>query len=84
MANLNHDQSREQILDSTARVIEGKLEGLYRQLYQACTQQMLTPSFFRYKELMRAAELLFMDLDRLITDYQKEVAEDLAADETVN
>ena len=79
MPNLNHrdPDERKITLSNEARVIEGKLEGLYRQLYQACTQQALTPSFRTNRALMNSANILFADLERIVETYEQMVADEM-------
>ena len=54
-----------------ALCIQGKLEGLYRQLYQACTQQMVAAQFPKYEAMMDSAKTLFDDLSLILAGYNE-------------
>lgn len=43
--------------------LQSQMEGLFRQLYQACTQQSMLNNFEQYLELVEDAALLMATLD---------------------
>lgn len=75
-------QKQQMVLESLC--IQGQLEGLYRQLYQACTQQMMTPQFVKYAGMMKAAELLFKRLNSLVMSFEKMEQEINGQDKPMN
>lgn len=50
--------------------IQGQMEGLFRQLYQACTQQMMTSQFGTYEAMMITAGTLFEDLREVFVSFE--------------
>lgn len=55
-------------LDSDSRCVQGQLEGLFRQLYQGCTQQQIVGGFRVYRSMMTIAQELFESLEAIKTE----------------
>jgi hypothetical protein len=51
--------------------IQGKLEGLFRQLYQACTQQAIPSNFKIHNKMIDSIEDLWEDLRALYQDHER-------------
>lgn len=73
-----------QKLDSDSRCIQGQLEGLYRQLYQGCTQQMLTANHRMYSAMMDQTRELFESLTAIMEDYNSLMRTEHQEDKTLN
>lgn len=58
-----------QELDTETSAIEAQLEGIFRQLYQSCTQQSLKFKVAKYRYMLGQANELFDKLEHLIQTY---------------
>lgn len=47
-----------------------KMEGVFRQLYQACTQEMITNNLALYKESLESAGEMMREIDRLVKEHE--------------
>ena len=65
--------SEERIIElgSESRCIQGQLEGLYRQLYQGCSQHQLIGGYPYYKAMADTAAELFGEISNLRTEFEK-------------
>jgi len=53
-----------------SKCTQAELEGLYRQLYQACTQQMIVPHMELYKNMMLIVNQRFQELEGIVDSYE--------------
>lgn len=69
-----------------AQCLQSQLEGVYRQMYQACSQQvMVSPKYFPVcEELMRRANMLFHELGCLIAAYEEMARRENEEDTTLS
>jgi hypothetical protein len=78
------DNKALQQMDSRARCVQAQMEGLFRQLYQGCTQQAIVPSFRIYNAMAEMAAELFNSLSAMIEDYDRLMREENQEDKTLN
>jgi len=61
---------KKQLIVFQSICIQGQMEGLFRQLYQACTQQMITSQFGTFEAMMVSAGMLFEDLKEVFVSFE--------------
>ena len=59
-----------------AKCVQAELEGMYRQLYQACTQQMIVPQLELHKNMMSIVNQRFSELENLAASYDMMTRQD--------
>ena len=54
-----------------SKCLQTEMEGLYRQLYQSCTQQMMVPNFEVSTAMMVSLNKKFTELEMLVASYEQ-------------